>query len=196
MRSFQIPGLRAGLAVVAGLLIIAACEGLPGSGPATSRVRLLLTDAPGPGIESAEVWVSRAYLVPGDSGGSVVITDEPQQFDLLELQNGVTALLGDATVPAGTYAQLRLIVDSARLTLVDGATFADGSSTKTLTVPSGSESGIKVNFAGGLDLTADANLVVDFDVADNFVFQGPPAGPFRVLFTPHLKGSAQPPQPE
>lgn len=196
MTSFRIAGLRAGVALLAGLSIVAACDTLPGSGPATSRVRLLLTDAPGPDIESAVVWISRAYLVPGLEGESVVVTADAQEFDLLELQNGVTALLGDATVPAGRYAQLRLVVDSARLTLAAGAAFHDGSTTKTLTVPSGSETGIKVNFAGGLDLTSNTDLVVDFDVAGNFVFQGPPAGPFRVLFTPHLKGSALPSQPE
>jgi len=184
MKSFQIS--------IVSLSILAACDA---SGPATSRVRLLLTDAPGPGIESAVVWVSRAYLTPGDSDGPVVVADVPSEHDLLQLQNGVTALLGTATVPAGRYSQLRLVVDSARLTLVAGATFDDGSSTKSLKVPSGSESGIKVSFPGGLDLTADADLVVDFDVADNFVFQGPSSGPYRVLFTPHLKGTAQPPQP-
>jgi hypothetical protein len=36
------------------------------------------------------------------------VTDEPQEYDLLDLQNGVTALLGEATVAAGPYAQLRL----------------------------------------------------------------------------------------
>ena len=162
----------------------------------TSRVRLQLTDAPASNIESAIVWISSAYLIPGpDSGSRVVVTDEPQEYDLLELQDGVTALLGDADVPAAEYSQLRLVVDSARLTLAAGFTFADGSTTRSLKVPSGGTSGIKVSFPGKLDLTEDTEVVVDFDVAQNFVFQGPPAGPFGVLFTPHLKGSVQPLQP-
>jgi hypothetical protein len=162
----------------------------------SSRVRLHLTDAPGPGIASAQVWISRAYLVPGQAGEQVVLTSDPQEYDLLTLQDGVTALLGDATVPTGDYAQLRLVVDSARLTLEDGASFADGSASRTLKVPSGPQTGIKVNFAGGLHITEDTDLLVDFSVADNFVFQGPPARPMGVLFTPHLKGSASPAQPE
>ena len=58
----------------------------------TSRIRLRLTDAPGPDIESAVVWISRAYLVSGgdstsdststDSSSRVVVTDEPQEYDL------------------------------------------------------------------------------------------------------------------
>jgi uncharacterized protein DUF4382 len=176
-----------------GAIAVLACNTVPG--PTMSRVRLHLTDAPDPAIESAVVWISRAYMIPGEDGQPVVLTDEPQEYDLLQLQNGVTALLGDATVPAGRYAQLRLVVDSARLTLAAGVTFDDGSSTKSLKVPSGSASGIKVSFPGTLDLTEDAEVVVDFDVAENFVFQGPPAGPKSVLFTPHLRGSVQPSQP-
>jgi len=175
------------------LLLLAAC-GPTGAGPGLSRVRLHLTDAPGPGIASAQVWVSRAYLVPGTDGEQVVLSSEPNEYDLLTLQNGVTALVGEATIPAGDYSQLRLVVDSARLTLADDAKFADGAATRTLKVPSGSQSGIKVSFPGKLSITEDAtDLVVDFDVAENFVFQGPSAGPFSVLFTPHLKGSTRTP---
>ncbi len=196
MMASRIAKWRAGMALVAGLALFAACEMPPGSASQYSRIRLLLTDAPGPEIESAVVWISRAYLVPGEEGEAVVVTDEPQEYDLLDLQNGVTALLGEATVAAGPYAQLRLVVDSARLTLANGATFQDGSSARTLKVPSGHESGIKVIFPGGLELTEDVDVVVDFDVAKNFVFQGPPTRPMSVLFTPVLKGTAQPSQPE
>ena len=177
--------------MAAAVALVFACS----VGPTTSHLRLHLTDAPGPDIESAVVWISGAFLVPGDESGPVVVTDEAQEFDLLLLQDGVTALLGDATVPASRYSQLRLVVDSARLTLAGELTFDDGTNTKLLKVPSGSESGIKVSFPGQLDLTEDAEVVVDFDVASNFVFQGPSDGPYRVLFTPHLKGSVQPSQP-
>lgn len=175
--------------MVAGLAFLTGCEAL--SSPGTARVRLLLTDAPGPDIESALVWISRAYLVPGENGAAVTVTDEPQEYDLLQLQHGVTALLGEADVAAGPYAQLRLVVDSARLTLAAGATFEDGSSQRTLKVPSGHETGIKVVFPGGLALNGDVDLVVDFDVQQNFIFQGPPTRPHSVLFTPVLKGTAQ-----
>jgi len=181
------------IALLAGVLLLAACKST--SAPTLSRVRLHLTDAPGPGIASARVWISRAYLVPGQAGEQVVVTADPQDYDLLTLQNGVTALLGDATVPAGDYSQLRLVVDSARVMLVDGASFADGTTSRTLKVSSGAETGIKVNFAGRLHIAEDTDLIIDFSVADNFVFEGPPPRPFGVLFTPHLKGSSSPTQP-
>jgi Domain of unknown function (DUF4382) len=169
-----------------------ACDG---TGPQLAPVSLYLTDAPADQIASARVWISRAYLIPGsdeDGGNGFTITDDPQEYDLLALQNGVTALLGNDLIPVGDYSQLRLVVDSARITLVDGVTFADGSSTRSLKVPSGSRSGIKVGFSGRLHVDpAGAAIVVDFPVAENFVFQGSAGAPKDVLFTPTLRGTVQ-----
>jgi hypothetical protein len=169
-----------------------ACDG---TGPQLARVSLYLTDAPSDQIASAQVWISRAYLLPESdesAGKGFTITDEPQEYDLLQLQNGVTALLGSDLIPVGDYNQLRLVVDSARITLVAGATFEDGSNTRTLKVPSGSRSGIKVHFAGGVHIDpAGAAIVVDFPVAENFVFQGSAEAPKGVLFTPSLRGTVQ-----
>lgn len=172
------------LAAVA-LTALVACTDI---GPQFTRVNLYLTDAPSDQIASAEVWISSAYLMPG----KFTITSTPQQFDLLTLQNGVTALLGSADIPAGDYAELRLVVDSARVTLVDGVTFEDGSTSASLKVPSGEQSGIKVHFSGRLHLDpAEVDIVVDVPVADNFVLQGTDASPRRVSFTPSLRGTVQ-----
>ena len=73
--------------------------------------------------------------------------------------------------------------------LVEGATFADGERSRLLFVPSGMETGIKVNFGGPLSISGGTDIVVDFDVSRNFKFLGPPPGPFDVLFTPLLKGT-------
>jgi hypothetical protein len=172
------------LAAVA-LTGLLACES---TSPQIAPVNLYLTDAPSDQIASAQVWISRAYLSPG----GFTITDTPQEFDLLTLQNGVTALVGSDLIPVGDYAQLRLVVDSARVSLVAGATFADGSSSRTLKVPSGAQSGIKVVFAGRVHIDpAGADIVVDFPVGENFVFQGPASSPHGVLFTPTLRGTVQ-----
>jgi Domain of unknown function (DUF4382) len=172
---------------------LAACDG---TGPRLARVSLYLTDAPADQIASAQVWISRAYLVPGtdEDGGTpgFTITSEPQHYDLLALQNGVTALLGSDLIPVGDYAQLRLVVDSARVSLAEGTTFADGSNTRLLKVPSGAQAGIKVTFPGLIHVDpAGSAIVVDFPVAENFVFQGSPSSPGGVLFTPVLRGTVQ-----
>lgn len=171
-----------------------ACQG---TGPQFAKVSLYLTDAPSDQIASAQVWISQAYLVGGGSDTDettprFTISDTPQQYDLLQLQNGVTVLLGSDLIPVGDYSQLRLVVDSALVTLVDGATFADGSTSRSLKVPSGAQSGIKVVFAGRVHIDpAGANIVVDFPVGENFVFQGAASSPTGVLFTPTLRGTIQ-----
>lgn len=173
--------LGKGIAVTAALVGVISCDS---TGPGVGTVRLFLTDAPAPAIASATVWISRAELVPGDSG-PVLVTNTPQQFDLLALQGGVTALLGTATIPTGDYAQLRLIVDSAHITLAPGVTFADGSSDASLKVPSGMQTGIKVNFGGPLHVApGETDLVADFDVSRSFVFLGVPTAPTGVHFQP------------
>ena len=177
---------RRAMFAVAALIGLAACES---TGTAVGTVRLHLTDGPGPAIASATVWVSRAELVPGGSGG-VLVTDVPQAFDLLSLQGGVTALLATATIPAGDYSQLRLVVDSARVTLADGGTFADGSSEAVLKVPSGMQTGIKVNFSGPVHVApGETDIVIDFDVARSFVFTGGSA-PSGASFKPVIHASA------
>lgn len=171
-------------------LAVAACNGA--SAPRMGQVNVRLTDSPLPGIASATVRISKVYVIGGSDGSAsrFTISDTPQDYDLLTLQDGVTALLGSASIPVGNYTQLRLVVDQATVTLAAGMTFSDGSTSKTLPVPSGMESGIKVNFAGPVNVhPGQTDLVVDFDVSRNFVFTGDRSRPDGVLFTPLLHGS-------
>ncbi|NJD18497.1 MAG: DUF4382 domain-containing protein, partial [Gemmatimonadetes bacterium] len=148
------------LLALAALLTTAAC-GSDGTGPETSRVRILLTDAAHPQLDSALVWISRVYLqgggglepdtVQADSTRTTGRVDlfnnaaSPLKFDLLKLRDGVTAdLTGPEEVDAGLYQGLRFVVDSARVYLVQGLAFENGSRVGTFKVPSGYTSGIKV----------------------------------------------------
>lgn len=185
--------------VIALSVLVAGCS--DAAGPENSaRVSILLTDAPADYLESAVVCISEVYLQGGteDDAGRTVLweaDEEPQCFDLLELQ-GVTASLTEdeegVDVPAGTYAQLRLIVESARVVLVEGYTFSDGVTTEMdLTVPSGSQTGIKVLLLEPVLAEPDTRteITVDADVESNFHIQGnpeTPAGINGVLFTPVL----------
>ncbi len=177
---------RPTVAALAALFAVAACH----EGPQLGHVSVRLTDAPNPGIASAVVWVSRVSLVGG--GGPVDISTTPAQYDLLSLQGGVTALLGSSLIPVGDYEQLRLVVDSARITLAGSATFSDGSNTRTLKVPSGMQSGIKVNFGGPVHVApGQTTLVVDFDASRSFVFTGSGSSPTGALFKPVLHATSQ-----
>ena len=171
-----------------------------GADAGEARIQVLLTDFPLEAIEAADVWISEIYLVGGGQGRVTLFqdTEAPQHFDLLELQDTEVELFDPVPVPEGNYGQLRFVVSSARITLVDGYTFSDGTDEKEIFVPSGS---IRVNLrgvddpegeneeAGSLDLVGGETVVVlvDFDVSKSFVFTGPPTSPNGVLFKPVLK---------
>jgi hypothetical protein len=180
-------------AALAVLAATAAGCGL-GDTATTGRLTVHLADAACSDIASATVWISEVYVIGGadSTGARFTISDQAQAYDLLDLQGGVTAALGSALIPTGSYTQLRLVVDSARITLGNGVLFANGSATMQLTVPSGSQSGIKVNFSGPVVVTSgETVLVVDFDVCRSFVFTGPPGIPAGVNFTPLLHAAVR-----
>ena len=201
-------GRRLAAFLVVCIFAASACSdttGVPTSsdttGLRTSNVQvLLLTDARSDMIASAGVWISHVYLQgkvgePGeDGGGRVDLFNDPgspHHYDLLELRDGLTAdLTGFVEIEAGLYQGLRLVLDSARVTLVEGLSFLDGTDTATLMVPSGSQSGIKVMLNDDIDAGEgqSTTLTVNFDVDRNFVFQGGQGqSAIRgVLFTPVL----------
>jgi hypothetical protein len=165
----------------------------------TARVRVLLTDSPLQYIEAAMVDIGAVQLVSADGGPVVTLTEDGTDgpVNLLELQNAATEVLADLEIETGTYTQVRLIVESASVTLKEGYQFNDGSTEKALFVPSGAQTGIKLNLSAGegdqgegVDITGDLDIVLDFDVSQSFVIQGnpeTPAGIFGMLFKPTIR---------
>lgn len=153
----------------------------------TGRFRLLLTDAPFPFdlVDSTIVEITRIELVSStDSLGRLVISTDTMEFNLLDLQDGVTATLVDTLLPAGDYSQMRLFVEKARIILTDQSEF-------NLKIPSGSSSGLKI-LLSGLAIVPDSltEVILDFDVSESFVVQGNPstlAGIQGFIFKPVIK---------
>jgi len=178
-----------GLAVLAvGLSLMAA--GVQGCGSDstglgdTGRMTVLLTDAPFPFdlVAEANVVIERVDVV-GEFGVET-IADGEQTFNLLDLQNGVTAVLGSASLLEGPISQIRLIVSSANVVLIDETTF-------DLFVPSGAQTGIKI-LTPGVDIAAGAETTttLDMDVSESFIVQGnvdTPAGIHGFIFTPVVR---------
>jgi hypothetical protein len=147
---------RLGLAAM--LLAMAAGCGSPGSGSGsgTGILNVHLVDGPGDfsQINLHVVQVS----IHSDSDGWVILGTNDQTVDLLTLTGGVSATLAaGATVPAGHYTQMRLLLGSGNTVVL-----ADGS-VHDLKVPSGLQSGVKliVNFDVAAGTTRD--VFIDFD---------------------------------
>jgi len=135
----------------------------------TGTVRMQLTDAPFPFdmLDSAAVAISgvEVHVIsdPGDDGGFQTISTEEDTVNLLDLQNGVTRILGEAEVPVGYINQVRLLVVDAWVVLDDGREFH-------LEIPSGDRSGIKIHVAPFIEVRGGdiTDLLLDFDVSRSF----------------------------
>lgn len=202
------PALRSAL-VVCTLALVACSDGGGTDAALGGGLQVRLTDAPSDYVSEAHIWVSRVYLqadddgeeagddAPDDGGRFDLFNDPdaPRRFDLMELRDGVEAELAEAdAVPEGAWAQLRLVVDSAVVVLADGYVFESGGVEDVLFVPSGAQSGIKVQLTAPVEPDAGETVIVlvDVDVDRNFRLTGPPpetnGGMVRAMrFTPVLQ---------
>lgn len=88
-----------------------------------------------------------------------VISSQSHSFDLLELTKNNPVVLADTMVPAGTYKQIRLILDAnSTVSLADGTTHP-------LSVSSGEQTGIKID--GVFTIPAGRLYTLDIDLDPN-----------------------------
>jgi hypothetical protein len=140
-------------------------------------------------VASAEVWISRIYLVGGGQGQVDLFVAEDEadwkHLDLMGLHAGdELEVVAETEVPEGGYGQLRLVVERVEVELAEGYSFADGEARSAM-VPSGS---LRVNLHGDLQFEEGDSVVLlgDFDLSRSFAFQGPPSAPFGVIVKPVL----------
>jgi hypothetical protein len=149
------------IAMALALSCLAACGGGGSSGD--GRVTVSITDAP---VDVAqEVWVKVTGVAFKPEGGAPEIVQNftPRTLNLLQYQQGDAAvLLDDVPFTAGRYQWLRLIIESEP-NVRDSYVMVDGAECE-LHVPSGAESGLKMN--RGFSITADGSLAltIDFDL--------------------------------
>ncbi|HEV8315610.1 MAG TPA: DUF4382 domain-containing protein [Burkholderiaceae bacterium] len=159
-------------------MLMAGCGGSD-KDTGNGSMRVALTDAPSCGFDAVNVTVQKvrihqsASASDSDSGWSEITVSGNNRFDLLSLQNGVLAELGQTPLAPGKYQQMRLVLaaNDATTPLANSVTPTGGSET-ALNTPSALQSGLKMN----VDLTIEANkmadLVIDFDACKSVVTTG------------------------
>lgn len=196
--------------VVSGALAFMGCDSVGPSGADGGQLTVLLTDASATTTESAvtkagvdtpgnitkaEVTIERVAIVPsedsedGDAeeGGLEVLSEGEMTVDLTTLQDGVTEMLGEVSIPEGDYSQIRLV--TAREATVNYVDANGGEQEAALTLPSADETGIKVNFdTFSIDDSADdVEITLDFSVDESFVQTGETG---NYLFKPVVQAEA------
>ena len=118
--------LLAPMALLAALAACNAAEIGPSGPPADSKTAVFLTDAPFPfdRIERVDIHIEEIALSPqADTSEGlptwVTVARPERTFNLLDLQNGTTALLGEADVPPGQYRAVRVRFDPDRSGMTD-----------------------------------------------------------------------------
>lgn len=155
-----------------GLILVACSAGLlgacggGGSSNGTGTLTLGITDSPVDDATSVIVQFSGvAFKRAGETSEMVQsLSPTPRQIDLLQFQNGRAMLLLDGvTLPAGHYEWVRLMVDNVP-NVRDSYLVTNTGAECELTVPSGAESGLKLNRGFDLPMDGSIALTIDFDL--------------------------------
>jgi hypothetical protein len=183
---------HSGLALMAAAAVgMAACDasetgpsGLPGAG----RTSVFLTDAPFPfdritrvDIHITEIGVSPQADTSAGLPDWITVARPDRVFNLLDLQNGATALLGEADVPPGQYRAVRVTFDPARSTMTD----AEGGHPAIDWQAKGEAPTLfgLVEEPMAIDENGE-DIVIDFDVGRSFL---PDSSSGGFLFIPFLR---------
>ena len=193
--------LAAGVSWVICILIMGAFA-CTGSGPEqqssvptkpTIKIRLTDKKLEDEGVEAVFVDIARVDVVFEDGQPPVTVVENPGVYDLFELRDGVTTVLGVAELPPGTVGQLRLVLRAASI-VVDGIEHP-------LDVPSGAKTGIKIPLDAiviepGCEVDV-LDVLLDFDAEQSVFKTG--KGVFRLRPVVHVKEvitNCEPPEPE
>jgi len=164
--------------------LVAACGGgggggIGGTGAPMGTLRVSLTDAPSCGYDQVNVTVEKvrvhrsASAADGDSGWSEIVLAPARRIDLLSLTNGVLEDLGQTSLPAGKYTQLRLVLaDNGTGSPFANSVVPTGGSETALDTPSAQQSGLKMNVDIDVPANKVADVVLDFDACKSVVKRG------------------------
>ncbi len=173
-------------------LFITACDKSDET-PKNGKLRILLTDKPYPveNIKNALVSLYKIELRAkknnsdgnmGNGNPFIIVMNESKEFNLVDLQNGVTEELAMVEIPAGTYDLVRLHMRDASIELNDGKLYG-------LKIPSGSSSGLKIFIKpeivvdGGLT----SELLLDINLNRSLVMKGNPNNIEGFNFNPVIR---------
>jgi hypothetical protein len=160
-------------------LLLTSCGGGGGDTGGTGKLSLNITDAPID--EAAEVVVSFSGLSIKPAEGpafDIIFEDsngnpETKSIDLLSLQGANSLnILDNYTLPAGRYNWIRLHVVANEMTTDSYIVLEQGGDQYPLYVPSGDETGLKLNRGFTILDGRVATFTIDFDLRSSVVEPG------------------------
>ncbi len=157
------------LAAAAGVLLLAAaCSNIFGDGD-NGVLSLSITDAPIDADNVDGVFITFEEI-QYHRNGQWETFDEfegPRTIDVLALSGGESELLGEFSLPAGNYTQVRFMLGIGELGAGNEGSyisFNDGTEDKPLFVPSGEQSGYKAQGVFSVPSNGSVSVTADFDL--------------------------------
>ena len=132
-----------------------------------------------------------AAAAAADSTVWVTVSAPNARINLLDLQGGTTAALGQQALPVGTYRGFRVVVDvdSSSVTLKGGAVLT-ASSHPGIRFANKGRSGIKVMLDRPITVAdTGAHVVFDFDLGRSFALRGGSPGSGGFEFRPVIRAT-------
>ena len=175
-------------ALAPALMALASCGGGGGdtAAPMQGALTINMTDAPVDG--ASEVVVAFTGIELHRTDGQTVTIDLPstRAIDLIKLQNGITsALTQDTAVAAGTYDWMRLKVLASKNSQGESYIRMLNGTQYPLWIPSGSETGLKLNRAFTVAQGSTTRLIIDFDLRKSI--HAPPGQDPNYIMRPTLR---------
>ena len=130
-------------------------------------IKLYLVDSPGD-YDAVNIVVTEVsvHLTSSDTvSGWTIISDSTRTINLLNLTNGNFDILGTHRLDVGRYSQIRLKIGTGSNVVVDGVTHS-------LEIPSGSQSGLKLNHQFEIEAETLYELTLDFDASRSIHITG------------------------
>ena len=152
-----------GLMLISAAVLFYSCD----SFDKNARVEVWLTDAPGDyeevNLEIEGVEIHASATDNGSGWKSLDVAD--RVINLLDLTNGKDTLLGSIEIPSGQISQIRLKLGHNNTVKVDGKVY-------DLNIPSGSQSGLKLQVHERFVEGVTYKILLDFDVARSIILTG------------------------
>jgi len=139
-----------------GMVAFAGCsiDSTPGMG----TLEVKLHDAPAD-FDEVNIFIERVEVnnTTNEEEGWQVISEPNQQYNLLELTNGVFEVIGETELEEGFYPHIRLILSRDNNNVVVDGEVHD------LFIPSGAQTGVKLNVDAEIEEGFTYTLLLDFD---------------------------------
>ena len=179
-RRFPLARVLTTILLAGGIAALAACNG---SGSGTGSMSLAVTDTPVDSAQSVVVAFTGVTL-HGPDGTKTITFSQEKTVNLLAQQGNASAnLLPNTTVTAGQYQWIRLNLDLANSYIV-----TDTGAQYPLTIPSGSQTGLKLVSGFTVAQGSQMNFMIDFDLRKSLTMaQNGSTGAVKYILKPALR---------